>query len=241
MNCLSSRSHWIRFVTLPLGLAFTLAVLTFERPKSADEPKLKSAPLVADRGSAPAPSTFTERLPAPLKNEKISVETPAIAEPLRILADGKRNIFTQEADVLSTFLQQDPLLLEKFALALTEVPTEKQIPARMEAITTFERVLTNESFSAAQKRRAEEGLTQVLQSSIGPTLPEAQKRILAAEKYDALTALIHFSPEVGLRELQRVEHEALRRILKPAAINALADLGQSLQVATGNVEAALAP
>ena len=170
---------------------------------------------------------------------KASFEDPRFTAPLHELIRGKKNIFVKEEEIVARWLGQEPSLHEMIADAFREVPAEKQIQVRMEALNTLALILSSEKFNRHQQQQAELALLRILRAPIGNHLTENQKRILAAEKYDALTALIHHEPEQGIAALQELKNSALQKILRPAAINALVDLGRPLSEANERVRAAI--
>ncbi|HET6346325.1 MAG TPA: hypothetical protein VFH51_15430 [Myxococcota bacterium] len=151
---------------------------------------------------------------------------------------GKNNAFFRADTYAQTWARAEPELPERLmdflmdTHALRSLPDEEDFSAtrpdlllnRMAAVDMLE-ALAQIDEPAAVRERAEDDLAEFINRRVPLDFPDTLKRLVVAEKHDALTALAHVNTGRALALYASLQSPALAALLEDALIGGLVDSG----------------
>lgn len=152
--------------------------------------------------------------------------------------DAKQNVFFNQDTFVTDVLDRDPdvvthlemLLMDDASLFGLDVQDNIRetrpsiVVDRMAAIDVLE-ALASSGTAGIAGSLAEATLANLIGRSLAPTLNDAAKRIVLAEQYDALTALVRANPSHAFELYAALKNDRLARMLEPAVVAGLIDKG----------------
>jgi hypothetical protein len=151
---------------------------------------------------------------------------------------GKNNAFFRAETFAQTWARAEPELPERLmdflmdTHALRSLPDDEDYSAtrpelllnRMAAIDMLE-ALAQIDEPAAVRERAEDDLAEFINRRVPLDFPDTLKRVVVAEKHDALTALAHVNTGRALTLFASLQSPALAALLEDALVGGLVDSG----------------
>jgi hypothetical protein len=198
-------------------------------------------------GVATPPSASPSPGAAPLPRQELG-EAPAsggraptvsvVGRALQGWRAGKNNAFFRADTYAQTWARAEPELPERLmdflmdTHALRGLPDDEDFSAtrpalllnRMAAVDMLE-ALAQIDEPAAVRERAEDDLAEFINRRVALDFPDSLKRVVVAEKHDALTALAHVNTGRALTLYASLQSPALAALLEDALVGGLVDSG----------------
>lgn len=191
--------------------------------------ELRSIPTQKRTPAAQPPIVPPEVLPTVWQNQDPGPQKPSSKKlseaqlmSLFELFESYRSAFEDKTEEIQNLFETDPALSIKILSFLKSVPVPDMIPHRMSGIDILESLASSSHYSEETRLGAQEGLAELVKLPFPRGLDSDQKRIVVAEKYDALGSLAAVSPEYAIQVFNSLTNKHLREILRPSLTNALA-------------------
>ncbi|AKT39371.1 hypothetical protein [Chondromyces crocatus] len=223
-----------------------------EAPASAERNAARPASpsLDVERHAAPPPAPAQATSPSPrtdgLGSERSPEEAPDAEHEARVAIRqaawqyraGRQNIFFDEVAFLDALPLRDPRYLSRLRDELTRADELHALPSgtrfstdRPAAIVERMAMLDLLAELAHRDDEAIEAMVDLLLAPIDGASSEVARKALVGERYDLLVALVQADRSAAFEAFTRIPHEGLRRLLKPALLKGLYELGLSVEAA----------
>lgn len=191
-------------------------------------PALRGA---AERSFEPAHSVG--RLPVHARGEPdVEAERAALHAEVRAYKHGATNVFFHEQSFRRAFLAQAGRKLPAMRASMRDVEGLLELPEELDIALTPPAAVTDRMATldllgdlAGEDEDACELLIELLLEPIDLKLPDHVKRVLVAERYEAMTRLASIDWERARTTFQRLPFQGLRDVLRPALAEGLAASG----------------
>lgn len=201
------------------------------RHDSVRKPPRLAHPEAADRSFTPAHSVG--RLPVHARGEPdVDAERAALHAEVRAYKHGATNAFFHEKTFRSAFLAQADRKLPAMRASMQDVDGLLELAKEVDIALTPPTAVTDRMATldllgdlAGEDEDACALMIELLLEPIDLKLPDHVKRILVAERYEAMIRLASIDWERARSTFQRLPFQGLRDVLRPALAEGLAAAG----------------